>query len=63
MKKGGANDLITTVQPLRTVYRGNMSEKCHVWFNPLTPELKPSAQRSLTRIFYWGFFFLNSAFR
>jgi hypothetical protein len=32
-------------------------------FNPLTPELNPSAQRSLTRLFYWGFCFLNHAFR
>jgi hypothetical protein len=32
-------------------------------FHPLTPELNPSAQRCLTRFFYWGFFFLNSAFR
>jgi hypothetical protein len=27
------------------------------------PELNPSAQRCLTRIFYWGFFFLKRAFR
>jgi hypothetical protein len=32
-------------------------------FNPLTPELNPSAQRCLTRFFYWEFFFLNRAFR
>jgi hypothetical protein len=32
-------------------------------FNPLTPELNPSAQRCLTRYFYWGFCFLNHAFR
>jgi hypothetical protein len=31
-------------------------------FNPLTLELNPSAQRCLTRLFYWGFFFLNRAF-
>jgi hypothetical protein len=23
--------------------------------NPLTPELNPSAQRCLTRFFYWGY--------
>lgn len=28
-----ANDLITTVQPLNTVRRGNMTEKCRVWFH------------------------------
>jgi hypothetical protein len=32
-------------------------------FNPLTPELNSSAQRCLTRSFYWGFCFLNRAFR
>jgi hypothetical protein len=32
-------------------------------FNPLTPELNLSAQRCLTRFFYWGFCFLNRAFR
>jgi hypothetical protein len=32
-------------------------------FNPLTPELNPSGQRCLTRFFYWGFCFLNLAFR
>jgi len=31
--KNEANGLITTVQPLNTVYRGNMTEKCHVWFH------------------------------
>jgi hypothetical protein len=31
--------------------------------NPLTPELNPSAQRCLTRFFYWGFCLLNLAFR
>jgi hypothetical protein len=31
--------------------------------NPLMLELNPSAQRCLTRIFYWGFFFLNHALR
>jgi hypothetical protein len=31
--------------------------------NTLTPELNPSAQRCLTKIFYWGFCFLNRAFR
>jgi hypothetical protein len=31
--------------------------------NPLTPELNHSAQRCQTRIFYWGFCFLNRAFR
>jgi hypothetical protein len=31
--------------------------------NSLTPELNPSAQRFLPRIFYWGFCFLNRAFR
>jgi hypothetical protein len=30
--------------------------------NPLTPELNPSAQRSMTRFYYWGFCFLNRAF-
>jgi hypothetical protein len=32
------------------------------FLNPLTPELNPSAQRCLTRFFYWGIFFLNRAF-
>lgn len=27
------NDLITTVRPLNMVYTGNVTEKCHVWFN------------------------------
>jgi len=27
------NDLITIVQPLNMVCRGNMTEKCHVWFH------------------------------
>jgi hypothetical protein len=31
--------------------------------NPLTPELNPSAQRCLTRFFYWEFCFLNREFR
>jgi hypothetical protein len=30
--------------------------------NHLTQELNPSAQRCLTRFFYWGFGFLNRAF-
>jgi hypothetical protein len=30
--------------------------------NPLTPELNPSAQRCLTRYFYWRFCFLNVHF-
>jgi hypothetical protein len=34
-----------------------------IQFNPLRPELNPSAQRCLTRSFYWGFCFLNRAFR
>jgi hypothetical protein len=33
------------------------------YINPLTPKLNPSAQRCLTRNFYWGFCFLNRAFR
>jgi WD40 repeat protein len=33
-----------------------------VWFNPSVPELNPSVQHWLTRIFYWGFCFLNRAF-
>jgi hypothetical protein len=28
-----ADGLITTEQPLNTACRGNMTEKCHVWFN------------------------------
>ena len=28
-----ANDFITTAQPLNTVWRGNMTEKCHVWYH------------------------------
>jgi hypothetical protein len=35
----------------------------HILFNPLTDKLNPSAQRCLTRFFYWGFCFLNRAFR
>jgi hypothetical protein len=31
--------------------------------NFLTPELNRSPQRRLTRFFYWGFCFLNRAFR
>jgi hypothetical protein len=31
--------------------------------NLLTPELNPSAQRCLTRVFTGEFFFLNRAFR
>jgi hypothetical protein len=31
-------------------------------FNPLTPELNPSAQRCLTRFFNWGFCFFYRAF-
>jgi hypothetical protein len=31
--------------------------------NPLTLGLNPSAQRCLTRFFYWEFCFLNRAFR
>jgi hypothetical protein len=31
--------------------------------NPLMPELNPSAQRCLTIFSYWGFCFLNRAFR
>jgi hypothetical protein len=31
--------------------------------NPLLPELNPSPQHWLTRFFYWGFCFLNRAFR
>jgi hypothetical protein len=31
--------------------------------NPLTPELNPSAQRFLTRIFYWRLCFLNRELR
>jgi hypothetical protein len=33
-----------------------------IMLNPSAPELNPSAQRCLT-IFYWGFCFLNCAFR
>jgi hypothetical protein len=33
------------------------------WLNPLKPELNPSAQRCLTIFFYWGFCFLDRAFR
>jgi hypothetical protein len=33
-----------------------------VEFNPLMPELNPSAQRCLMKFFYWGFCFLNRAF-
>jgi hypothetical protein len=36
---------------------------CLVTINPLTQEINPSSQRYLTRIFYWGFCFLNRAFR
>jgi hypothetical protein len=32
-------------------------------FNPLAPELNPSAQHCLKRFCYWGFCFLNRAFR
>jgi hypothetical protein len=32
-------------------------------FNPLTPGLNLSEQRCLTRYFYWGFCFLDRAFR
>jgi hypothetical protein len=39
------------------------TEKATRTINPLTPELNPSAQRCLTRNFYWGFCFLNPAFR
>jgi hypothetical protein len=28
-------------------------------FNPLTPELNPSARRCLPRFFYWGLHFLK----
>jgi hypothetical protein len=33
------------------------------FLNPLKLELKPSAQRCLTRFLYWGFYFLNRSFR
>jgi hypothetical protein len=36
---------------------------CGMPIEGLTPELNPSAQRCLKRIFYWGFSFLNRAFR
>jgi hypothetical protein len=41
----------------------NMAEGNHVYkaVNPLTPELNPSMQRCLMRIFYWEFCFLNHA--
>jgi hypothetical protein len=34
-----------------------------IYFNPLMPELNPSAQRYLMQFFYWGLWFLNHAFR
>jgi hypothetical protein len=43
------------------IRRVQPQQRCQL--NPLTPELNPSAQRCLTRFFYWGFCFLNRAFR
>jgi hypothetical protein len=42
-------------------YTFNRTELSSLFINPLTPELNPSAQRCLTRFFYWGFCFLNRA--
>jgi hypothetical protein len=34
-----------------------------MYINPLMPELSSSVQRCLMRFFYWGFWFLDHAFR
>jgi hypothetical protein len=43
--------------------KGKQGKDGLMTFNPLTPELNPSAQRCLTRCFYWGFYFFDRAFR
>jgi hypothetical protein len=48
---------------VKVCMRGSVTPTEHLLFNTLTPELNPSAQRCLSRFFYWGFCFLNRAFR
>jgi predicted methyltransferase len=44
-------------------YNSEHYKLCCAFINPLTTELNPTAQRCLTRFFYWGFFSLNREFR
>jgi hypothetical protein len=55
--------IYTQVYNIRLCIRWILQKQIKYKINPLTPELKPSAQRCLTRFFYWGFCFLNRAFR
>jgi hypothetical protein len=53
---------LDVLQSLMTVYEYMVCSTI-TFITPLTPGLSPSAQRCLARFFYWGFCFLNRAFR